>query len=63
MPARRKVFKGTTVTLEPGASRTFEFAYDFRPITTRRYYPGRHTFTLLVNGQAAATGSFNVLAP
>jgi 3-methyladenine DNA glycosylase AlkC len=60
---RRKVFKGAICTLAAGETRAFSFVHDFRPITTRRYYPGPHAFELLVNGQVAAGGTFELLAP
>jgi 3-methyladenine DNA glycosylase AlkC len=60
---RRKVFKGSACTLAAGESRAFVFAHDFRPITTRRYYPGPHGFEVLVNGQVAAGGTFELLPP
>jgi 3-methyladenine DNA glycosylase AlkC len=60
---RRKVFKGAVCALAAGETRAFAFTQDFRPITTRRYYPGPHAFEVLVNGQVAAGGAFELLAP
>lgn len=60
---RRKVFKGSACTLAAGETRAFTFVHDFRPITTRRYYPGPHAFEVLVNGQVAGGGAFELLAP
>lgn len=60
---RRKVFKGTQVQVSAGQVQPFRAQYDFRPITTRRYYPGEHGVELLVNGQVAARASFTLLPP
>ncbi|HEX4358284.1 MAG TPA: DNA alkylation repair protein [Pseudonocardia sp.] len=45
-----KVFKLTTRTLDPGAAATIERTHSFRPISTRRYYPGEHAVEIQVNG-------------
>lgn len=37
-----KVFKLTTRELDPGEQFTIDREHSFRPITTRRYYPGEH---------------------
>jgi len=45
-----KVFKLTTRTLEPGGGTTIARTHSFRPISTRRYYPGEHAIEIQVNG-------------
>jgi len=45
-----KVFKGGTVTLEPGETRRFARTHRFREVTTRRHYAGEHAIALRVNG-------------
>ncbi|MBN2116890.1 MAG: DNA alkylation repair protein [Anaerolineales bacterium] len=45
-----KVFKLADKTLEPGQAIKISKAHSFRPITTRRYYPGRHALEIQVNG-------------
>ncbi|WP_028937780.1 DNA alkylation repair protein [Pseudonocardia spinosispora] len=45
-----KVFKLATRTLDPGAEVTVGKTHSFRPISTRRYYPGEHAIELQVNG-------------
>jgi 3-methyladenine DNA glycosylase AlkC len=45
-----KVFKLTTRTLEPGGGTTIAKSHSFRPISTRRYYPGEHAVEIQVNG-------------
>lgn len=55
-----KVFKGWTLTLNPGETRTLLKQHAVRPITTRRYHPGWHRLTLQVNGQTVAEGGFEL---
>ncbi|MGQ7845807.1 hypothetical protein ACUNV4_15090 [Granulosicoccus sp. 3-233] len=45
-----KVFKGGTVTLNPGQSLSFSRTHTFRPVTTRRYHAGTHAIALRING-------------
>jgi 3-methyladenine DNA glycosylase AlkC len=47
-----KVFKHRKVTLEPGQSLLVEKRHRLQPVTTRRYYPGRHAIQPQVNGRA-----------
>lgn len=53
-----KVFKGWTLQLAPGEVRRLEKKHSLRPITTRRYYPGRHRVELQVNGAVVAESVF-----
>ncbi|MBL9106158.1 MAG: DNA alkylation repair protein [Myxococcales bacterium] len=57
-----KVFKGWTVELAPRETRVLERRHSFRPITTRRYYPGEHTAELRINGRALASVAFQLRA-
>lgn len=45
-----KVFKLKKLVLESGASISITKSQSFKPITTRAYYPGKHTLTLQLNG-------------
>lgn len=56
-----KVFKWTTVTLDPGSTIEFRKHHPMRPITTRRYYGGAHRVVILVNGQPAAQADFELV--
>jgi 3-methyladenine DNA glycosylase AlkC len=56
-----KVFKGWKFSLAPGEHRTLVKRHSLRPVTTRRLYPGEHRIELLVNGQACAHASFDLL--
>ncbi|MFJ9846006.1 hypothetical protein ACIRYZ_37305 [Kitasatospora sp. NPDC101155] len=45
-----KVFNLTRRTLPPGETTELVRSHSFRPISTRRYYPGAHAIQLQVNG-------------
>ena len=53
-----KVFKGWKLALAPGETRLLTRAHSLRPVTTRRYYPGRHRIELQVNGSVVAEAAF-----
>ncbi len=55
-----KTFKLTTATVKPGESITLRRTHSFRPITTRRYYPGPHAIALQVNGVATDAVAFDL---
>lgn len=46
-----KVFKLTRRTLRPGEVVCLKKKQSFRPISTRRYYPGRHAIQVKINGR------------
>jgi 3-methyladenine DNA glycosylase AlkC len=46
-----KVFKLTTKTIEPGQVLHIAKSVSFKPVTTRRYYPGNHAIEPQINGQ------------
>lgn len=48
-----KVFKWKTGLLAAGQHQLSQ-NYSFKPITTRRYYQGEHSFEVLINGQSVA---------
>ncbi len=53
-----KVFKGWKLTLAPGERRELVKQHSFRPVTTRRLYPGPHRIEVQVNGRTVATADF-----
>jgi 3-methyladenine DNA glycosylase AlkC len=57
-----KVFKGWSFELGPGDTRVLTKPHPLKPITTRRYYPGRHRIELLVNGRAVADAAFELVS-
>jgi 3-methyladenine DNA glycosylase AlkC len=55
-----KTFKLTTRTLAPGERIQVAREHSFRPITTRRYYPGEHAISLQINGVESARADFEL---
>lgn len=55
-----KVFKGWTLELPAGQTRTLLKRHSLREVTTRRLYPGRHEIELQVNGRSVARAPFHV---
>ncbi len=53
-----KTFKLATRKIEPGGTVTLRKSHSFRPITTRRYYPGVHTVTVQANGLKSEQADF-----
>lgn len=58
-----KVFKGWNAELAPHETLVLTRRHAVKPITTRRYYPGRHTVQLQVNGQVVAESHFTLRRP
>jgi hypothetical protein len=56
-----KVFKGWSLQLEAGERKQLRRQHSFRPISTRRYYPGTQRITLQINGEAVAEVSLELL--
>jgi 3-methyladenine DNA glycosylase AlkC len=56
-----KVFKGWVLDLPAGAQRELNKQHPVKPITTRQYHAGLHRVELMVNGQAVAEGTFELL--
>lgn len=55
-----KVFKGWVIELGGKESRELARRHSLRPISTRRYYAGRHTIELRINGETTASDSFEL---
>ncbi|PVE09009.1 DNA alkylation repair protein [Streptomyces scopuliridis] len=55
-----RVFKLTTRTLAAGERLALERRHSFRPITTRRHYPGEHALEIQVNGRRSGRAAFVV---
>ncbi|MEW6056590.1 MAG: DNA alkylation repair protein [Bdellovibrionota bacterium] len=49
-----KVFKLKNVILKPGEALRLKKKHSLKPITTRRYYPGKHLLEIQVNGKILA---------
>lgn len=57
----QKVFK--LKTQQDIKTIALEKTHSFKPISTRKYYPGTHTITILANGKAVASETFELLKP
>jgi 3-methyladenine DNA glycosylase AlkC len=57
-----KVFKGWKLELAPNSTRVLEKRLSFRPVTTRRLYPGPQALEVLINGRSAARAEFRLTA-
>ena len=55
-----KIFKGWKLDLAPHESRKLRKSHSQRPVTTRRYHPGRHVIEIRINGAVAAHASFEL---
>lgn len=55
-----KVFKGWTIELAAGQTRTLAKKHSMREVTTRRYHAGRHALDLRINGQVVAEAEFDL---
>lgn len=54
----KKVFKISERSYKPGEKYHVQRKQSFRPITTRRYYAGKHKVSVIVNGHEACIGEF-----
>ncbi|MCP4498785.1 MAG: DNA alkylation repair protein [Deltaproteobacteria bacterium] len=59
--SKAKVFKLKVADLAPGASLDVDKCISFRAISTRKYYAGKHSIRLLVNGEAVSEVEFDVV--
>ena len=58
---RTKVFKLAQRPLLPGEQIDVRKSYSFKPITTRRYYPGAHAIEIQINGAICGRAEFEVM--
>ena len=56
----KKVFKISERSYAPGEETTINRKQSFRPITTRRYYPGLHQVSVIINGKEYDRLSFHL---
>ncbi len=56
-----KVFKLTTLSMQPGATHRLSKRLSLAQMTTRVHHPGAHRVELMLNGQAYALGQFDLL--
>ncbi len=55
----RKIFQIKEADIEPG-SHTISKKHSFKELSTRKHYPGQHTFTIIINGVEKATGTIHL---
>ncbi len=55
-----KVFKWKNTEMNSGGSLKLKKRHSFKPVTTRRYYPGMHRVELQVNGRVLAGADFQL---
>ncbi|HAV78386.1 MAG TPA: DNA alkylation repair protein [Anaerolineae bacterium] len=55
-----KVFKLTKIKLEAREKIQLSKRHSFRPITTRKYYPGRHVLEIQINGRRYGKAEFEL---
>ena len=60
---RAHVFKGWTLDLAAGDTRSMTKTHSLRRVTTRRYHAGLHALDLRINGQVQATLEFELQNP
>jgi hypothetical protein len=53
-----KVFKLSTKTIQPGQVLHVSKTFSFKPITTRKYYPGEHAIEPQINGKTFGRAEF-----
>jgi 3-methyladenine DNA glycosylase AlkC len=57
----KKVFKISEREWAPNESKTIEKSHSFRPITTRKYYPGQQKLSIIINGKEELIGDFELV--
>lgn len=55
-----KVFKLTNRKLMPGETILISKRHSFRPISTRKYYAGKHQISIQINGIEQGTAKFQL---
>jgi 3-methyladenine DNA glycosylase AlkC len=55
-----KVFKWKNLSLAQGQEVLLRKEHSFKPLSTRRYYPGEHAIELLINGMPIAKSEFRL---
>lgn len=55
-----KVFKWKNIRLQAHEKQRLNKHHSFKPISTRRYYPGTHSVDVLINGETVARAEFEL---
>jgi len=56
-----KVFKWKKLNIAPNQVVNLQTNYDFKAITTRKYYPGKHRIEVIINGKTVTEAGFDLL--
>ncbi|MEL6823543.1 MAG: DNA alkylation repair protein, partial [Calditrichota bacterium] len=56
-----KVFKFTQASLDPNEIADLNKTHSLKDVTTRKKYPGKHHFEVLINGQPLGRADFELL--
>lgn len=59
----RKIFKISEILLRANQNKTYTKKHSFADLSTRKYYPGRHFITLIVNGTERGMLAFELIRP
>jgi 3-methyladenine DNA glycosylase AlkC len=57
----KKVFKISEKPIDAGSRHLVTRKQSFKPISTRKYYPGRHEVSIIINGEEKARKNFELL--
>lgn len=57
-----KQFKISEITLSPGELKSYQRNHNFKDLSTRKHYPGKHTVSVIINGEVKATAEFSVIS-
>lgn len=57
----KKVFKISEKPVEGGSEQIIKRKQSFKPISTRKYYPGRHEVSVIINGEEKVKKAFDLL--
>ncbi len=58
-----KIFKFKTLQIAPGATVELTKQHTIKPVTTRKYYPGKHALEILINGKTFGQVDFTLRTP
>jgi 3-methyladenine DNA glycosylase AlkC len=56
----KKVFKISERLYQPGEKAVIKRKQSFKPITTRKFYPGKHQLSVIVNGEEKEIKTFDI---
>ncbi|MBM7605905.1 3-methyladenine DNA glycosylase AlkC [Metabacillus crassostreae] len=57
-----KQFKISEIILSPGELKSYKRNHNFKDLSTRKHYPGKHAVSVIINGEVKATAEFSVIS-